>query len=130
MQTDLRNSVELNDFLLSEFNDYNLLDSFDCGNKDLNEYFKKDAVFPAVKITRLGVHIDFQKNNIGSFLLNMVKQLFLLDNRTGCRLITVDAYNNPKVLNFYQKNYFSSFSDKDARQQTRAMFFDLKKHII
>ena len=180
-----RNNVESNDFLLSEFNEYQLLDSFDCGNKDLNDYFKIDAVlhrqellsktysltsnidslpfpialidlcndsvrkdkvkdlpfieeipeqkryfvFPAVKITRLGVHVDFQKNNIGTFLLNMVKELFLNENRTGCRLITVDAYNQSKVLQFYHKNHFNFFSDKDVNKQTRAMFFDLKQHL-
>jgi len=32
--------------------------------------------YPAVKITRLGVHHEFQRNNIGSFILNMTKQFF------------------------------------------------------
>ncbi|SLM30375.1 hypothetical protein MTBBW1_2200029 [Desulfamplus magnetovallimortis] len=57
-------------------------------------------------------------------------QLFLLDNRTGCRLITVDAYNDSKVLKFYQKNDFSLFSEKDKNKKTRAMFFDLKRLVL
>ena len=186
MQKDSRNRIVSNGWVLSDFEDYHLLNDFDCGDADLNEYFRKDAsphnsellsktysliadgdelpfpvalidlcndsvkrekitnlelfknlpetkrypAYPAVKITRLGVHVIFQKNNIGSYLINMVKQLFLTDNRTGCRLITVDAYNNSKVVNFYHKNDFSLFSSKDERRKTRAMFYDLKRPLV
>lgn len=51
--------------------------------------------------------------NIGSHTLNMIKKLFVTENRTGCRFITVDAYNNEEVLQFYQKNEFQFFYDKD-----------------
>jgi len=57
----------------------------------------------------------------------MVKDMFLIDNRTGCRLVTVDAYNNPRALNFYQSNGFDFFTEKDKEQSTRSMFFDLKR---
>jgi GNAT superfamily N-acetyltransferase len=83
--------------------------------------------YPAVKITRFGVHHEFQNNNIGSFVLNMLKDFFVTDNRTACRFITVDAYNNDKVLCFYAKNYFQFFSNKDVNKETRSMFFDLKR---
>lgn len=39
--------------------------------------------FPAVKIGRLGVHKDYQGEKIGTSLLNMIKELFLKNNRTG-----------------------------------------------
>lgn len=87
----------------------------------------KTISLPAVKITRFGVHKELQGNNFGTHIINMVKYLFLTDNRTGCRLITVDAYNDKPALNFYTKNEFEFFSDKDINKKTRSMFFDLKR---
>lgn len=82
---------------------------------------------PAVKLTRLGVQKELQGMNIGTQVLNMVKKFFVTDNRTGCRFITVDAYNKPRVLNFYKRNGFKPFTDKDSSKATRALFFDLKR---
>lgn len=83
--------------------------------------------FPAVKLTRIGVAKQFQGKNIGSHALNMIKRFFTVDNRTGCRLITVDAYNKPEVLRFYEKNNFLPFHAKDEGNRTRALYFDLKR---
>lgn len=88
---------------------------------------KRYPFLPAVKLTRFGVDKHFQRQNIGTHTLNMLKKFFITDNRTGCRFITVDAYNKPGVLNFYKKNGFALFTDKDKNKQTRAMFFDLKR---
>jgi GNAT superfamily N-acetyltransferase len=88
---------------------------------------KRYPFLPAVKITRLGVSRSIQSLGVGTQIINMIKKLFVTDNRTGCRFVTVDAYNNPRTLNFYQKNYFSFFSDKDKDRQNRSMFFDLKR---
>jgi len=82
---------------------------------------------PAVKIARLGVACQYQGNEIGTFLLSVSKYLFLTDNRTGCRFITVDAYNTPGTINFYQKNGFDFLHNKDARKHTRIMYYDLKR---
>ncbi|MEW5913102.1 MAG: GNAT family N-acetyltransferase [Thermodesulfobacteriota bacterium] len=84
--------------------------------------------FPAVKIGRLGVLNEYARLGIGTYLLNMTKDLFLTDNRTGCRFITVDAYNEVKVIAFYQKNGFDFLWDKDKNDKTRIMFFDLLRH--
>jgi GNAT superfamily N-acetyltransferase len=102
-----------------KFNKVNELKSFSTQ--------KNYPSYPAVKITRLGVHHEFQRNNIGSFLLNITKQFFITDNRTGCRFLTVDAYNRDNILKFYTKNDFQFFYDKDKNRKTRAMFFDLKR---
>jgi GNAT superfamily N-acetyltransferase len=91
---------------------------------------KQFTFLPAVKITRFGVNKPFQRLNIGSHALNMVKTLFITENRTGCRFITVDAYNKTEVKNFYQKNDFKFFYDKDENKHTRSMFFDLKRLIL
>jgi ribosomal protein S18 acetylase RimI-like enzyme len=153
---------------------------FDCGNKDLNDYFWNDASahreellsetyflkeatveddfpvalislandtvrrqniwdclklaetkkypnYPAVKITRLGVAKPFQRKDIGSHMLNMIKKFFVTNNRTGCRLLTVDAYNEGNVLSFYILNGFQFISQKDKNKKQRAMFYDLKR---
>ena len=88
---------------------------------------KRYRYLPAVKLTRFGVQKEFQGKNIGTHALNMTKKLFITDNRTGCRFLTVDAYNNPRTLSFYEKNGFKVFSDKDKEKATRAMFFDLRR---
>ena len=82
---------------------------------------------PAVKLTRMGVVKELQGLNIGTQALNMVKQLFTTDNRTGCRFITVDAYRTPRVIRFYEHNGFALLTDEDANRDQRAMFFDLKR---
>ncbi|PKN86610.1 MAG: GNAT family N-acetyltransferase [Deltaproteobacteria bacterium HGW-Deltaproteobacteria-1] len=89
---------------------------------------KKDyPVYPAVKIARFGVKNDFRRKNIGTLAINIIKTLFLTNNRTGCRFVTVDAYNESDVLNFYNKNGFQFFSERDKNKDTRAMFYDLKR---
>jgi GNAT superfamily N-acetyltransferase len=90
---------------------------------------KQYRYLPAVKLTRFGVQKEFQRRNIGTHALNMAKKLFITDNRTGCRLLTVDAYNKPEVLRFYEKNGFQPFPDKGKDRPTCALFFDLKRLI-
>lgn len=85
--------------------------------------------YPAVKIARLGVEKDYHSGGVGTHLLNMTKSLFLSDNRTGCKLITVDAYNNPKTINFYkEKNKFAFLWDNDKDEEQRTMWFDLENY--
>jgi len=175
-----RNSYSDQGWELLKVNDYDRLKEFDCGNEDLNDFFRNDALahktellcetyfvreatvkdefpvalislcndavrhenvwwwlslhatkkypsYPAVKIARFGVGSRFQRRNIGTHVINMIKKLFLTDNRTGCRLVTVDAYNDPEVLDFYLKNEFQFFSDKDKSKKQRSLFFDLKR---
>jgi GNAT superfamily N-acetyltransferase len=88
---------------------------------------KRYPSIPAVKIARLGVQKDFQRNGFGRLLLNLTKVLFVTNNRTGCRLVTVDAYNVAKVLDFYQREGFAFIHNKDANKQTRIMYYDLTR---
>ena len=81
--------------------------------------------FPAVKVCRLGVSVDFQRLGIGSQVINIIKSLFLRCNRTGCRFVTVDAYNEEGTLSFYRGNDFQLFHDKDVNKPTRSMYYDL-----
>ena len=60
---------------------------------------------------------------VGTFLLNFIKSYFIIDNKTGCRFLTVDAYAN--AVPFYFKNGFIPLNEDDADSDTRLLFFDL-----
>jgi predicted GNAT family N-acyltransferase len=82
--------------------------------------------YPAVKLGRLGVAKNYQKGGCGTSIVNYMKQLFVTNNRTGCRFITVDAYI--KSVKFYEKNDFAYLTEKDKNSTiTRLMYFDLTK---
>ena len=102
---------------------------------------KRSRAYPAVLIGRLGVDIDYQGKSyhVGSQIIEFMKQWFSdEDNKTGCRFMLVDAYNNPGVLNFYQKNGFKYLYPTEAEEKdfyhlkgeeqlhTRMMYLDLK----
>ena len=91
--------------------------------KNFMPHNKRLKNYPAVKIGRLGVHNEVQRQGIGKSILDYIKQLFITNNRTGCKFITVDAYKSS--LDFYEKNSFKYFSSKDKDSDTRQMYFDL-----
>jgi hypothetical protein len=84
---------------------------------------KNFSSHPAIKIGRLGVSNNFKGLGIGRTTLDYIKELFITNNRTGCRYITVDAYG--ASLEFYEKNGFKYLSTKDEGHDTRLMYFDL-----
>lgn len=99
---------------------------------------KRMRSYPAVLIGRLGVSMDFKGLHIGSQLLTYIMMWFInRDNKTGCRFLVVDAYNDSAVLSFYLKNGFRFFYDSeeqereafhiciDAPLRQRLMIFDL-----
>ena len=111
-------------------NDRVALDNF----KDKTEFnrFRKKSGFPnekrlksypAVKLCRLGVDISAKKQRIGTTILNYIKSMFVIDNKTGCRFLTVDAYLN--AVPFYEKNGFRFMNAEDDDPHTRLMYFDL-----
>ena len=74
---------------------------------------------PAVKIGRFGVKLEYQGAGIGTDVLTVIKGFMLSENRTGCRHITLDAYNKPRVIRFYtQKNGFEFL-----KEPNRDLFF-------
>jgi len=99
---------------------------------------KSLSSYPATLIGRLGVSKDFEGKGIGTELMVFLK-LWLLEkeNRTACRFLTVDAYNNEKTLKYYENNGFKYlFSTEQQEKQhigisedkelnTRIMYFDL-----
>ena len=94
--------------------------------------------YPAVLIGRLGVSKDFRSKHIGSDVLEYIKYWFFdSNNKTGCRFVIVDAYNEPATRVFYERNGFKTvFStdeqekayrhlDEDMHLGTCLMYFDL-----
>lgn len=83
--------------------------------------------FPAVKIGRIDVAKAYQGQGIGSMLLDMVAELMCTENRTGCRFVTLDAYNKQNVIAFYEKNGFQRLlpEEKTKGRRTIPMYKDL-----
>ena len=99
---------------------------------------KRDMIYPAVLIGRLGVNRGYLRQHIGTELMNSIKSWFIDDeNKTGCRYLVVDAYNETTPLEYYRNNGFDfMFSTEEQEREyrnisgdgplrTRLMFFDL-----
>ncbi len=85
---------------------------------------KRMKSYPAVKVCRLGVDMSMRNQGAGTKLLNFIKTFFTVDNKTGCRFVTVDAYID--AIPFYEKNEFRPLSNEDeGSEHTRTLFFDL-----
>lgn len=90
---------------------------------------KRRPTYPGVKVGRLGVSNNFRGQGIGSEILDFIKQFFVIKNKTGCRFITIDAYNKERVLSFYERNGFKPLTPTDKLEDTRLMYFDLKTFV-
>jgi len=84
---------------------------------------KRLKSYPAVKLCRLGVDESAKGLQIGTTVLNYIKAMFVFDNKTGCRFLTVDAYLN--AVPFYEKNGFRFMNAEDNDPHTRLMYYDL-----
>ena len=104
--TDFKNKTEFNRFRRNRF----------VNGKRMKSY-------PSVKICRLGINKDFHGKGIGSMLLNFIKSYFLEENKTGCRFITIDAYND--AIPFYQNNDFQYLKNEEDDIVTRSLYYDL-----
>lgn len=108
--------ISLNDFdSKTEFNRFRK-------HRFVNE--KRLKSYPAAKICRLGVDLSMKGQYVGTFLLNFIKSYFVIDNKTGCRFLTVDAY--AATIPFYLKNGFVPLNEEDADADTRLLYFDLE----
>lgn len=99
--------------------------------------------YPAVLIGRLGVNknyrfIEGETERTGKQLMDFVKSWFIDGaNKTGCRFIVVDSYNEAGPLRYYTQNSFLPLFSTDAQEKeytgltpetilpTRLMYFDL-----
>lgn len=103
---------------------------------------KRMRTYPAVLIGRLGVSSEFRhiegEERTGKQLMDFIKSWFIdKGNKTGCRFIVVDSYNEPGPIKYYTKNGFVPlFSSEEQEKEymglkegedlhTRLMFYDL-----
>lgn len=84
---------------------------------------KSHKSYPAVKIGRLGVGEKFTGLGYGRGIVDFVKIMFLTNNRTGCRFMLVDAYNDK--IDFYKNNGFKLLRPFENKGRTQLMFCDL-----
>ena len=85
---------------------------------------KRLKSYPAVKICRLAISNDYKGLNLGTFLLDFIKTYFVVDNKSGCRFLTVDAYL--PAIPFYEKNGFQKLGqNNDGDPHTRFLFYGL-----
>lgn len=101
-------------------------------------HIKQDLIYPAVLIGRLGISVNYQHLHIGTEVINFIKSWFIEPyNKTGCRYVVVDAYNDEVPISFYKKNGFDFMFSTEVQEKayrgivsgmplkTRLMFFDL-----
>lgn len=86
---------------------------------------KRMKSYPAVKIGRLGTQTKYSCQGIARDIIDYVKLLFVRNNKTGCRFLTVDAHKD--AIGLYEKCGFSFFTENDKDDETRLMYFDLKQ---
>lgn len=90
-------------------------------HKFVNE--KRLRSYPAIKIGRLAIAKTAQHQSIGTYLLEFIEDYFIVDNKSGCRFVTVDAYVD--AIPFYIKNNYQFLNNDDEDKRTRVMYFDL-----
>ena len=108
--------------------------------KKVKEYIPREKTLkshPGILIGRLGVASEFSGQGTGSQLMNFIRDICLNQFPDCVRFLLVDAYNEPEVIGFYQKNDFTPvFSTEQQEKETyrqspdealltRYMFFDL-----
>jgi len=108
--------------------------------KKVKEYVPREKSlksYPGILIGRLGVASEFSGQGAGSQLIKFIKDFCLANFPGFVRFLLVDAYNEPAVLSFYQKNDFTTVFSTEAQEketygqttseamQTRYMFFDM-----
>lgn len=87
---------------------------------------KRYSSMPAVKLGRLATKTNYQGQGVGTDILDFLKYWFTDDNKTGCKFILVDAYDNDRTIKFYKDNGFDFLTIKENKTpSTRLMYFDL-----
>ena len=85
---------------------------------------KQFRSYPTIKIGRFAVAKDYQRQHIGSTLMDRLKLFLKAEvSRSAFRYITVDAYLS--AISFYKKNGFIELTQKEESEHTRLMYFDM-----
>lgn len=88
---------------------------------------KRIRQYPAVKLTRLGVDVNYQGKGLSHQLLDFIKGWTFFEHKPACRLLILDAYNHPKQTTMYIKNDFTFLLNSDEIEKQRFMYFDLAR---
>lgn len=117
----------------SIFNDSLKVEEEGFASKSAFKRFLKELVshpkrhlksFPALKIGRLGIDATFKGKGLGKLIVNnIISDTLELNQKQGCKLVTVDAYN--ESLAFYERLHFEYLTENDVEDETRQMYFDL-----
>ena len=86
---------------------------------------KELSTYPAAKIGRFAVDMEFQRCGYGTQILYLIIVDFLNNNKTGCQFLTVDALDNMDTLRFYEKNEFPYVTLLDVNKLSRQMYINL-----
>ncbi|WP_407462801.1 GNAT family N-acetyltransferase [Methanobrevibacter sp.] len=82
--------------------------------------------YPAIKVGRLAIAKNYHRKGVGSYLLQWVDGLCLeLQEQIGLRFVSVDAYNDGKVIKFYNKNSFRALLKDNEDKENIPMYKDL-----
>lgn len=85
---------------------------------------KRFSSYPAIKIGRFAVSLEYKGQNWGTDLMVMLKDMLNSNpNYSAFRYLTVDAYIS--AIGFYEKNNFKTLSPQTVNKDTRLMFFDM-----
>jgi len=105
--------------------------------KELVPREKSLKSYPAILIGRLGVATEFGGQGIGSQMIEAIKNYSYANFPDFVRFLLVDAYNDPAVIRFYQRNFFMPVFSTDEQEKqsyrqepdeilrTRYMFYDM-----
>ncbi len=86
--------------------------------------FDENTMGPSVNINALGVHNQYQNQGIGRNIVRFIQAFFVLNNKTGCRYLTLRASNNAKTIKFYEK-YCHFIKTGEPGMATVPMYHDL-----
>lgn len=79
---------------------------------------KGNINYPAVLLGRLGVDIRYQHAHLGPQIIDFVAQWFTSeDNKSGCRHLIVDAYNESGLIDFYERNGLKLFFSNEQQER-------------
>lgn len=89
-------------------------------------YNTRYKTYPAVLIGRLATHTKYTGCGHGKLVLDLIKNWFITNNKTGCRFIVVDARS--EAVGFYVRSGFEEYPEGTNRSGNKYMYFDLKAY--
>lgn len=94
----------------------------EISTKEVNGYI------PAVLISHLAVHKNFQRRGIGTRLLDVVfKVVHKLERWIGCRYVMLNPRDDQGVRDFYDKYGFTYYPNINDDKNNDAFLMDMKK---